>query len=613
MHRPIVATLAVLAALCFAATAIAQDVITVGTVTANGPNVDVPVFIRDASGTPLGMDQPPTSRIQAFSIRVTYSPASAVSSVSFTRAGITTGLTPAFETAPASPGAITLLASFQQSTNPIPFTLNGAGPGDLVAHLVFTLAPSASDIAISIDETTTQLNDEGGNAATKETTNNGRLGLVNGAIQLPQPSLRLFPVDQVVDVGGAVTLNVDTVTQVFSNTTVSLSTSDPLVAAVPASVVVAAGTRLASVTVSGLSAGSATITASLPPSAGGLSAKANVNVVTPTNCTAPPVPQISAPSTAIAGSTYAVTWAAVSGASEYIIDEATDAAFATASARTVTATSASYSHPAGDVRYHYRVRARNRTSPCDVMSANSAAASVLVTTVVAPATRMLPVAGSTAGTAGSFFKTSLQLYNPKSAAISGKLVFHTQGASGSAGDPSLAYSIQPGRTLAFSDLLPAMGIAAGLGSIDLIADATSPLPLALARVFSDAGAAGTTGFAFESMSADDALKQGHTGALLAPVDMQKFRLNIGVRALDGGAAMTVTVRSRDGVLLKTVQKTFAATFFSQVGSAAFLDGFALTGGETISIEVTAGAAFLYGATTDNATNDPSVQFARRIE
>ena len=58
------------------------------------PNVDVPVFIRDVSGTPLGMDQPPGSRIQSYSLKVNYSPASAVTSVTFTRAGITTSLTP---------------------------------------------------------------------------------------------------------------------------------------------------------------------------------------------------------------------------------------------------------------------------------------------------------------------------------------------------------------------------------------------------------------------------------------------------------------------------------------------------------------------------------------
>ena len=54
-----------------------QDVVTVGIV--NGPQfsvVDVPVYIRDTSSTPLGLDQPAGSRIQSYSIKVNYAPAS---------------------------------------------------------------------------------------------------------------------------------------------------------------------------------------------------------------------------------------------------------------------------------------------------------------------------------------------------------------------------------------------------------------------------------------------------------------------------------------------------------------------------------------------------------
>jgi hypothetical protein len=238
---------------------------------------------------------------------------------------------------------------------------------------------------------------------------------------------------------------------------------------------------------------------------------------------------------------------------------------------------------------------------------------VLIVTVPVSAARFLPVVGSTPGSFGSFFKTSLQLYNPNPVTVSGKIVFHTQATTGSASDPSLTYTLSAGKTQSFADLLPAMGIASGLGSADLIGDPTSPLPIALTRVFNDGGAAGTTGLAQESMPATDALQPGTTGALFAPTDMQKFRLNIGVRTLAEGASMTVTVRDRDGNTVKTLTKTLQPTFFQQVSSGQFLDGFALAGGETISFAVTAGGAFVYGATTDNTTNDPSVQFARKLE
>src|SRR5690349_2991008 len=75
----------------------AADAVTVGTVTANGSTVTVPVSIRDVSGTPLGMDRPAGSKIQSFSIKVTYAPASSVQSIAFNRAGITANLTPTSE------------------------------------------------------------------------------------------------------------------------------------------------------------------------------------------------------------------------------------------------------------------------------------------------------------------------------------------------------------------------------------------------------------------------------------------------------------------------------------------------------------------------------------
>ncbi len=176
------------------ASAVAQplpsDVITVATVTGSG-TVDVPVYIRDTSGTPLGIDQPSGSRIQSYSIRVTYSPGSAVQSISFTRAGITAPLTPTFESSPAVPGSsIALLDNFDETTNLIPFTLNAALPGNQVAHLSVTLSPSAVPgqvITLTLDPVLTQLTDEGGTPATVETVNNGRLTLVSGAILVANP------------------------------------------------------------------------------------------------------------------------------------------------------------------------------------------------------------------------------------------------------------------------------------------------------------------------------------------------------------------------------------------------------------------------------------------
>jgi len=173
-----------------AAQAPPQDVITVGSgIAPAGTVIDIPVSIRDTSGTPLGVDQPPGSKIQSYSIKVDYAPAASVQSITFTRAGITASKTPLFESSPAAAGTISLLDTFQESTDLLPFTSNAALPGNQVAHLLITLSPSAvpGPLTLTIDPVLTQLTDEGGNAATKETVANGRLLLVSGVVTV-QPS-----------------------------------------------------------------------------------------------------------------------------------------------------------------------------------------------------------------------------------------------------------------------------------------------------------------------------------------------------------------------------------------------------------------------------------------
>ena len=184
------ALLTVVPALAGPAPVPSSDTVTVGTVSlaSAGSTVDVPVFIRDVSGTPLGLDQPPGSRIQSYSLTVNYAPASAVQSVTFTRAGITAPLTPAFESSPSAPGTISLLDVFQESTNLIPFTSNAPLPGNQVGVLHVTIAPTATvgtTIALTLDPTLTQLANQAG--TTSETVANNNLTLVNGAIVVTTP------------------------------------------------------------------------------------------------------------------------------------------------------------------------------------------------------------------------------------------------------------------------------------------------------------------------------------------------------------------------------------------------------------------------------------------
>jgi hypothetical protein len=179
-------------ALLPASTAVAQsaDVVTVATVNgAAGSTVNVPVSIRDASGTPLGVDQPAGSRIQAFSIKVDYTNAAFIDAITFTRAGITQTLTPTLETSPAAGNSISLLLAFDETTNPIPFVSNAAAPGNQVGVLNVTLDPATPPgtvILLTLDGALTQLSNEGG--TTTETTGQSNLVLINGSITVTAPA-----------------------------------------------------------------------------------------------------------------------------------------------------------------------------------------------------------------------------------------------------------------------------------------------------------------------------------------------------------------------------------------------------------------------------------------
>jgi streptogramin lyase len=222
--------------------------------------------------------------------------------------------------------------------------------------------------------------------------------------------------------------------------------------------------------------------------------------------------------------------------------------------------------------------------------------------------RILPVVGSTAGVGGSFFRTSVQLHNATGTTIAGRIVFHPPGVSGSASDPALSYTLSPGQTQSIPDLLPAMG-RSGLGSADIEVTSGSA-PAATVRVFNDAGAAGTTGFTEEPMRSEEALRPGSSGVLLLPADVTRFRFNLGVRTLESGGVVTVTLRDASGAAVATVSRAFPATYHLQQSATELLGVPTLPPGGSISITVGPGSAIFYGASVDNVTGDPSLQIAR---
>jgi hypothetical protein len=218
----------------------------------------------------------------------------------------------------------------------------------------------------------------------------------------------------------------------------------------------------------------------------------------------------------------------------------------------------------------------------------------------------LPVVGSVAGALGSHFRTSLALGNPDSSTMSseihGKFVFRSAGHAGSDSDPSLDFVIPAGGTLNYADIIASMG-QSGLGSLDILTTA-GITPIATARVFNDAGAAGTSGLSEDAVPST--VLYSSVANVFIPEDLTNFRLNIGIRTFTAGDLL-VWVYAADGSYQWSTTKTYQADYFEQVSAAAFTGFPNLPAGGRIVVFAYSQQFIVYGAVTDNRTNDPSMR------
>ncbi|MDQ3279946.1 MAG: hypothetical protein M3Q69_00870 [Acidobacteriota bacterium] len=225
--------------------------------------------------------------------------------------------------------------------------------------------------------------------------------------------------------------------------------------------------------------------------------------------------------------------------------------------------------------------------------------------------KILPAAGSLQG-AGTFFRTSLQLLNTTDYPIQARLVYHPQGQSASASDVFINTLLPVGRVLSVDDIVFALG-QSGLGSLDVYTDGGA-LPIVTARVFSDAGAAGTSGFSEEGVSPQDAFDVFSAVTLPLPKDLTNFRMNIGIRTLDAGATFNIVTYDVSGKLVgdrSGVQ--FPPNYFVQRSLADFTGVTNLdllkSGFIRVSLTNPSDRAFVYGSVIDNRTSDSSFRMA----
>lgn len=213
---------------------------------------------------------------------------------------------------------------------------------------------------------------------------------------------------------------------------------------------------------------------------------------------------------------------------------------------------------------------------------------------------IVPVVGSARGLSSSNFKTGLQLTNAGETRITGWLYLRPQGIAA-------PYDLAPRVTVAFDDFVAALG-AEGLGSLDVLVD-TGRAPTVVARAFDDQPG-GTTGVTVPAVPAAAVLSRGDSAALVAPADPERFRFNVGIRTLEGGAEIDLVVRDAAGN--ERHRRTVAAGshHFEQQSAPAFT-GVALLPNDSIEVRVVAGAAIVYATTVDNRTNDSALQVLRK--
>jgi hypothetical protein len=182
--------------------------------------------------------------------------------------------------------------------------------------------------------------------------------------------------------------------------------------------------------------------------------------------------------------------------------------------------------------------------------------------------------------------------------------------SASPTDPSLAFSLSPGQSISYPDVVASLGTT-GIGSLDILTTAGNA-PIATARVFSDGGAAGTSGFSEEAVSPNDALDFFSRGILLIPPDLTNFRMNIGVRTLDTGATLTVGTFDSTGNLVATRPVlAYGPNVFDQMPVATFTGASTVPPGGyiVITFNVFGGRAFVYSSVIDNKTSDSTFRMA----
>lgn len=162
----------------------AQDVITISsTSVAPGGTARVGVWLRDVSGTPLGVDAGSGKRIQGVALSWQLASTGDVPAMQYETAGVLRAFAATYERLVAIDRGFAYLGYFDEASAPIPFVSNAASPGNRIGTIVLTVpaqAVNGTTYTLTLDPKYSRL--ANAQASIFESQFNGKLKLIAGTV-----------------------------------------------------------------------------------------------------------------------------------------------------------------------------------------------------------------------------------------------------------------------------------------------------------------------------------------------------------------------------------------------------------------------------------------------
>ena len=164
-----------------------RDSLSLDTATSKaGALVKVPIRLKDAFGTTLGVDAGAGNQIQGFSVKVSVLPADYVDTVSIDRSGALASLTPLYEYKNSMGNMATLVTSFDEASQPVPGLY---GEGSEIATLSVQISNAAKPYTAllhAFDKQKTLISNQAG--TNTESTLYSQIDTTDGSVNITKGS-----------------------------------------------------------------------------------------------------------------------------------------------------------------------------------------------------------------------------------------------------------------------------------------------------------------------------------------------------------------------------------------------------------------------------------------